>query len=96
MSTPMAVTLDDKADWFSLANDALDAVIDTQHLFSADDLRPLVPAPGHPNWWGALFTAASAEGRITKAGPMISRSKSRRGGLIWQWKQVIRHEDRTP
>ncbi|NKG22244.1 hypothetical protein [Paeniglutamicibacter terrestris] len=96
MTTPMAISLDDKVDWFVLANEALDVVIESQHLFSADDLRGKVPAPAHPNWWGALFNAASAQGRIVKAGPMLSRSKSRRGGLIWQWKQVIEHEDRTP
>ena len=96
MTRPIALTLDDRADWFELANEALDDVIDREWLFSADDLRPLVPAPPVANWWGALFTAASAEGRITKAGPMVSRSKSRRGGLIWQWKKVVKHEERTP
>lgn len=96
MTKPMAITLNDKAEWFQLANEALDYVIANNHLFSADSLRPLVPTPANPNWFGALFLAASKAGRIVKAGPMVSRSKSRRGGLIWQWKQVIKHEERTP
>lgn len=96
MTRPAALTLDDRADWFDLANDELDILINTRHLFSADDLRDKLPAPAHANWWGALFLAYSTAGRITKAGPMISRSKSRRGGLIWQWKKVVKHEDRTP
>lgn len=96
MTRPMALTLNDKAEWFAEAGEALDYVIATQHLFSADDLRGKVPEPRVSNWWGALFNAYSLSGRIVKAGPMVSRSKSRRGGLIWQWKQVIKHEERTP
>lgn len=96
MTRPLALTLDDRADWFDLASAALDHLIETEWLFSSDDLRPLVPTPAHPNWYGAVFTAASNAGRITKAGPMVSRSKSRRGGLIWQWKKVVKHEERTP
>ena len=96
MTAPMALTLDDKADWFTLANDELDILINTLHLFSADDLRDKLPAPAHANWWGSLFNAAHKSGRIKPMGFQLSRSKSRRGGVLRVWAQVIEHEDRTP
>ena len=96
MTKALAITLDDRQDWFDLANEALEHLIDTSYLFSSDDLRPLVPAPPVANWWGALFTAAHKSGRIKPMGFQLSRTKSRRGGVVRVWAQVIEHEDRTP
>lgn len=96
MTTPAALTLDDRADWFDLANDEMDILINTRHIFSADDLRDKLPAPAHANWWGALFGAAHKAGRIKPMGFQLSRTKSRRGGVVRVWAQVIEHEDRTP
>lgn len=96
MSRPAALTLDDRAEWFHDANEALDYLIGSRHLFSADDLRDKLPVPAHPNWWGALFGAAHRSGRIKPMGFQLSRSKSRRGGVVRVWAQVIKHEERTP
>lgn len=95
MKTP-PMALDGRDEWFDAARDALDTLIETRHLFSADDMRPLVPEPGHPSWWGALFAGAREAGRIKPMGFMLSRSKSRKNGVIRVWAQVIQHEDRTP
>lgn len=89
----MALSLDDKAEWFELANTELDKLIATKHLFSADDLRDKLPEPGHPNWFGSVFLAASAKNRIKQMGFQLSRSKSRRGGVVRVWTPVI---NRTP
>ena len=96
MTRPIALTLDDRADWMQLANDELTVLIETRHLVTADDLRPLVPEPAHSNWWGALFNAAHKAGRIKPMGFQLSRTKSRRGGVVRVWTQVIKHEERTP
>lgn len=95
MRTP-PMALDKRAEWFDLARAALDELIETRHLFSADDLRDQLPTPGHSSWWGALFAGAREAGRIKPMGFQISRTGSRKGGVVRIWAQVIEHEDRTP
>lgn len=84
MITPPMV-LDTREEWFEAAGEALDDLLDRQRIFSADDLRDAVPAPGHPNWWGTLFGGAHRAGKIRPTGYIISRTKTRKGGVIRQW-----------
>lgn len=81
--------LDTRDEWFAAANAALDDLIASKHLFSADDLRDKLPAPGHANWWGALFSGAKESNRIKAMGFQLSKSKSRRGGVVRVWTPVI-------
>lgn len=92
MITPPMV-LDVREEWFDAATEALADLIDRQQIFSADDLRDDLPAPGHPNWWGTLFGAARRAGQIRHTGGFIlSRTKTRKGGVIRQWTRETDHK----
>lgn len=95
MRTP-PMFLDTREEWFEQARAELETVIASRHLFSADDLRLLLPTPGHANWWGVLFGAERNAGRIKPMGYTISRSKTRKGGVIRVWAQVIEHKEDRP
>lgn len=58
--------------------------------FTADDVRLRLPdgaAPHHPNLFGALMSAASAEGLIVHTGRYVrSRRGPRHGGVVAEWR----------
>lgn len=83
ITPPMA--LDQREEWFELAHAALDAVLAEGRQFTTDDLRDKVPAPGHPNWWGTFFAAARESERIKSIGFQLSKSRSRKGGILRIW-----------
>lgn len=90
MSTPAALSTDPRADWMEDAHTAISALaarsIRTGQTFTADDLRKMIGEPDHHNWIGASFQAAYKRGEIDQVGFTLSRSKSRRGGVIRVWR----------
>ena len=67
------------------------AIIDGQPAgirFTADDIRPHLPQPHHPNAFGALFMTAKARGLITRAGHATSRTRTRRHGEVKIWERT--------
>lgn len=94
MSTPMAISLNEKADWMVSARDAVEQLADDSRTygstFTADDLYMLISRPEteaqRRYWPGSVFRSAEAAGLIVKAGYSNSRSRSRRGGARYEWK----------
>ena len=94
MSAPMAITLDEKADWMASAREAVEQLADDSRTygstFTADDLYRLISRPEteaqRRYWPGAVFRSAEATGLIVKAGYSNSTSRSRRGGARYEWK----------
>lgn len=82
---PVPMVLDTRDEWFEAFDNAIAAMVERGRIFSADDLREIMPEPGHPNWWGAGFRRAIGAGLITQAGFDLSRTKSRNGGVVRTW-----------
>lgn len=82
---PVPMVLDDRAEWFEVANRAMDVLIARGVSFTADDLRDLVPMPANPNWIGAIFKGYQSMKLIRTVGFELSRSSSRRGGSLRRW-----------
>lgn len=87
MKTP-PMFLDQRQEWFDAAAAALEEISAAMELFTADDMRDKIPPPGNPNWWGILFGAYRNSGRITAQGFQISRTGTRKGGVIRVWTQT--------
>lgn len=82
---PVPMVLDDRAEWFEVANRAMDALIARDVSFTADDLRDLVPVPANGNWVGSIFKCYQSMKLIRMVGFEVSRSRSRRGGSLRRW-----------
>lgn len=82
---PTPMVLDTKDEWFEAADAAIVDLVNRGRPFTADDLRELVPAPGHPNWVGSAFQHAAGAGLIRQTGFEQSRTKSRNGGVLRRW-----------
>lgn len=91
MKTP-PMALDTREEWFDLARTAITELAATRHLFTADDLRPLVPDPGHKNWIGNAFQSARQTKLIKPVGFQLSNSKSRKHGVIRVWTPVLERD----
>ncbi|MHC6175425.1 hypothetical protein [Glutamicibacter sp. X7] len=89
---PVPMVLDTKAEWLEAAATAIADLASEGHTFTADAVRERIPAPAEPNWFGAAFSAARESGVIEAVGFELSRTRSRRGGVLrrWQAKQVRR------
>lgn len=81
--------------WHQAAEAALDGLIDSGEPFTADDLLNVVGVPdwshsanGRNSAIGSLFAKASSAGRIACVGHVQSKSPTRKGGLIRQWRGV--------
>lgn len=72
--------------WRDCADRAIDYLAASGQPFTAADLTELgVPAPDHPNRWGALFQAAYRSGRIVPVGYARSTAASRHAGVVRVW-----------
>lgn len=68
---------------------ALNYLIATERVFTADDVRDLgVPELDRPGAAGGLFAQAAAAGRIVAVGVVRSRRAPRHGARIRQWVAV--------
>lgn len=77
---------DQKRRWWHWARRELLSLAATGVQFTAHDLTALgVPAPIHPNHWGALFMAAHRAGDIVPVGVAQSTRRSRAGGVCHVW-----------
>ena len=77
--------------WHSVAMRAMRWLAEAPGEFDAYDLTLLgVPAPDHPNRWGALFRAAHTAGVIEPAGYTQSRRPGRAGGCCRVWRGATR------
>lgn len=101
MSTPMAISIDVKADWEAAADQCIGILLERSEEsdvnFSADDLHGLIEQL-HPGtleqltsgqrsaWPGAYFKQLARDGAIVKAGWSASSTKSRRHGSRHEWK----------
>lgn len=98
MSTPMAIALNEKADWMDAAREAVEQLANDSlacgTTFTADDLYRIIDRPEteaqRRYWPGSVFRSAEASGLIVKAGYSNSRSRSRRGGARYEWKAAKR------
>lgn len=86
MSTPAALQVDPKGDWLADAREAIEALARTGRKFTSDDLREMVGDPAHANWFGNAFNSAHQAKIIKPVGFRQSRAKSRRGGVLREWK----------
>lgn len=79
---------EDNADqwWWDCAMRAVTHLADSGRPFTANDVTLLgVPAPDHPNRWGALLRSAHTAGLIEAAGFTQSSRPSRAGGVCRVW-----------
>ena len=86
---PVPMVLDDRAAWFEAANAGMDALIARGGSFTADDLRDMIPAPSSDKWQGALFKAYQSMKLIRPVGYELSRSASRKSGVLRRWEPVV-------
>lgn len=86
MSTPMAISLDDKTAWKYAARLALETLAVEGNPITTDNLRMLgIPEPWHPNAWGQLFRTAHTHGVIEPHSICNSPRKQRHGALVRVW-----------
>ena len=83
-----SMALDDRAEWMEAAEKAMFVLIGTGRTFTADDLREITPVPSNFNWPGLVFQSFEQQGYIAQVGFELSRSKSRRGGVLRRWAPV--------
>ena len=101
MSTPMAISLDEKADWTAVADQCIGILIERSEdfdiNFSADDLHSMIEnlhpgvyerlTPGQRSSWpGSYFKQLARDGVIVKAGYSASTTASRRHGARHEWR----------
>lgn len=73
--------------WWETAMGRLRAYAAAGIEFDAYDLTKAgVPAPDHPNRWGALFNTAKAQGLIVHAGYHQSERPGRAKGVCAVWR----------
>ena len=85
---PVPMFLDTRDEWMDAAERAMDVLVARGGSFTADALRDMVPVPGNPNWFGIVFRRFVNLGLIEQVGFELSRSKSRRGGVLRRWAPV--------
>ena len=96
-NAPMALDLDPNApDWPRLAALAILELAHERDLFTADDLRDRVPPAPHPSLVGNAFKAARLAGVIRPMGYDMSRSPSRKFGVVRVWSRRIQREELEP
>lgn len=86
-----AATAVHRAGGLESMREALDAFIDAEEPFTADDVRHLADNPQlhHPNVLSALFSQAARQGRIRPIGdPIRTARRTRHGGLVRRWQAV--------
>ena len=84
MPSPIALECD-PVDWLECAVDQIHLLASTQPTLTADDLRPLICEPHHPNQWGVAFRVAESRRIISYLQHQRSRTRSRRGGALAVW-----------
>ena len=86
---PMALP-DAKAAWLTDAEHAIAALAVRYHrtgkTFTADDVRAMIGAPEHGNWFGIAFASAKRRGEIEAVAFSAARAKSRNGGSLKIWR----------
>jgi hypothetical protein len=84
----------DLPDWPRQAALAIVELSYEKHLFSADDLRGRIPDAPHSWMVGQAFSAARNAGLIARKGFDVSKSKSRKFGVVRVWTRKINREEK--
>ena len=75
-----------KDEWVDMALGVIAMYAERRIPFTAEDVRRhLDEGPSHPNAWGRAFTVARRRGLIVSTGHTVSRTRSRKGGVVAIW-----------
>lgn len=89
LTGPMALE-DAKHAWLTDAELAISTLVARWHRtgqsFTADDVRAMIGAPEHGNWFGIAFAKAKNQGLIEAVAFGAARAKSRNGGSLKIWR----------
>lgn len=79
---------DQRETWLADAVDAIGRLAAAMPTVTADDLRPIVPEPPSPAWWGRAWATARRRGVVRRTGGYrASATPSRRHGAIAVWRR---------
>lgn len=72
--------------WMEMAINSIRLVASGQLPFTVEELRAFLPAPSHPNAWGAAFSAAAKQGLIVRTGYAKNKLASAHGRVVATWR----------